>query len=76
MGGRTTERHRAMNLLTKLASDVRERTEQLKLRDYTMTEIAASGFGCCNWCERGCAADECNCLNVAKAIEKFCGGQP
>jgi hypothetical protein len=41
-----------------------------------MTEIAASGFGCCNWCERGCAADECNCLNVAKAIEKFCGGQP
>jgi hypothetical protein len=38
-----------MNLLTKLASDVRERTEQLRLREYAMTEAVASAIGCPEW---------------------------
>jgi hypothetical protein len=67
-----------MNLLTKLASDVRERTEQLRLREYAMTEAAASEYGCPEWFDgSGCDRDgECYCLNAARAVEKVLRGQP
>jgi hypothetical protein len=67
-----------MNLLTKLASDVRERTEQLRLREYTMTEAVASAIGCPEWFDRtGCdGKGECYCLNAAQAVEKVLRGQP
>jgi hypothetical protein len=66
-----------MNLLTKLASDVRERTEQLKLREYAMTEAVASAIGCPEWFDRGCdGKGECFCLNAAQAVEKLLRGQP
>jgi hypothetical protein len=78
MGAHTTERHRAMNLLTKLASDVRERTEQLKIREYAMTEAVASAIGCPEWFDlSGCdGSGECYCLNAARAVEKVLRGQP
>jgi hypothetical protein len=62
-----------MNLLTKLASDVRERTEQLKLREYAMTEAVASAIGCPEWFDRtGCdGRGECYCLNAAQDVEKL-----
>jgi hypothetical protein len=67
-----------MNLITKLASDVRERTEQLKLREYAMTEAVASAIGCCEWfghVGKGCDLDVCDCLAAAQAVEKLLRGQ-
>jgi hypothetical protein len=66
-----------MNLLTKLADDVRERTEQLKLREYAMTEAVASAIGCPEWFDlSGCdGSGECYCLNAAQAVEKLLRGQ-
>jgi hypothetical protein len=67
-----------MNLLTKLADDVRERTEQLRLRECAMTEAVASAIGCPEWFDRtGCdGKGECYCLNAAQAVEKVLRGQP
>lgn len=67
-----------MNLLTKLADDVRDRTEQLKLKDYAMAEAVAKGIGCPEWFDRtGCdGSGECFCLNAAQAVEKVLRGQP
>lgn len=68
-----------MNLLTKLASDVRDRTETLKLKDHAMTEAVASAIGCPEWfghVGKGCDLDTCDCLTAARAVEKLLRGQP